>query len=247
MFWGKEHHFVFIGDMRLRALYDAFVSHLELLLPTTTPREIEPPPKNNELAADYIDVKLKLKLNYIFADDVQTILEELSEMQISDEPPPVIIASATQSRLLQGNITKTMIDTYMKDISKLLPSIDMLVRRKKSKLLWKLQDPLDEEKISEEWKLVKNDVLEQYNYAAKTMLKHSGALIWSSSVHIADGLLDEAVEGWRLGRLAVQHNLQILLNMYCNDYMNFNDGSCCSSAEPYTILQVITYSLFGIR
>lgn len=233
--------------MRLRVLYDTFVSHLELLLSTTTPRDISPPPKNNELAADYIDIKLKLRVNFILADDVATIADEFAQWQTSDEPPPVIIASTTQSQLLEGNITKTMIDTYMKDLSKLMPLIDMLVRRKKSKLLWKLQDPIDEENISEEWKLVKNDVLEQYNDAAKTMLKHSGALIWSSSMHIADGLLDEATEGWRLGPLAVQNNLQILLNMYCNDYMNFNDGSCCSNAEPYTILQVVIYSLFGVR
>ncbi|KAF4524562.1 hypothetical protein B566_EDAN017447 [Ephemera danica] len=34
--------------------------------------------------------------------------------------------------------------------------------------------------------------------------------------------------------------MEILLNMYCNDHMNYNDGTCCSSAEPATTLQVLT-------
>jgi N-acetylneuraminate 9-O-acetyltransferase len=48
----------------------------------------------------------------------------------------------------------------------------------------------------------------------------------------------------KLGPIALKHDIQIILNMYCNDNMNYNDGTCCSTSEKYTILQIITYSLF---
>ena len=46
--------------------------------------------------------------------------------------------------------------------------------------------------------------------------------------------------------LGVQ-DVQILMNKYCNDHMNFNDGTCCSSSEPVTTLQIITAGIFGVR
>lgn len=42
------------------------------------------------------------------------------------------------------------------------------------------------------------------------------------------------------------NHTEILLNMYCNDNMNYNDGTCCSSSETYTTLQVVTYALLGL-
>ena len=37
------------------------------------------------------------------------------------------------------------------------------------------------------------------------------------------------------------------MNLYCNDHMNFNDGTCCSSMEPVTTLQIITAVIFSTR
>lgn len=43
--------------------------------------------------------------------------------------------------------------------------------------------------------------------------------------------------------IAKKTGAQILLNVYCNDHMNFQDGSCCRSAELYTSLQIITFAV----
>ncbi|GIY77377.1 n-acetylneuraminate 9-O-acetyltransferase [Caerostris extrusa] len=45
---------------------------------------------------------------------------------------------------------------------------------------------------------------------------------------------------------ALNYAVQILLNMYCNDHMNYNDGTCCSSPESVTMLQLITFSILGV-
>lgn len=196
---------------------------------------------------EYIDYKLKLRVNYIFAPDVsQSMFNEFTKWQNDAHPPSVIVASSTQAQFLHGNLTDDMLKSYSMNLSRLLLPIDALARRK-VKVLWKLQDPVNEEKLSEEWKNVQNDMIDKYNDAVYTILKYSGVHIWSSSRHIAAGLVSEAIDGWQLSKLATQHDIQILLNMYCNDYMNYNDGSCCSSAEPYTILQIITYAVFGVR
>lgn len=195
---------------------------------------------------EYNDFKLKLRVNFIYAPDLAPMITEFNRWQNID-PPSLIVASTTQAQFLQGNITTDMIKNYSMNLSKLLQPIDALTREKKVKILWQLQDPVDEDKIAEEWKNVQNDIIDKYNEAAYSILKYSGVQIWSSSKQIASGLLDEAIDGWHLSKLAAQHDIQTLLNMYCNDYMNFNDGSCCSSAEPYTILQIITYSVFGVR
>lgn len=148
---------------------------------------------------------------------------------------------------MQGNITTEIMKSFSMNLSKLMQPIDTLTREKKVKILWKLQDPVNEDKLADEWKNVQNDIIEKYNEAAYSILKYSGVQIWSSSKQIANGLLDEAIDGWHLSKLGAQHDIQTLLNMYCNNEMNFNDGSCCSSAEPYTVLQIITYAVFGVR
>lgn len=70
--------------------------------------------------------------------------------------------------------------------------------------------------------------------------------MWWSARLVGQGMIAESPDGLRLAKRALQHDTQILLNMYCNDNMNFNDGSCCSSAEGYTTLQIVTFSFLGI-
>lgn len=39
-------------------------------------------------------------------------------------------------------------------------------------------------------------------------------------------------------------DLQMLLNMYCNDHMNHNDGTCCRVPDSITSIQIITAAFF---
>lgn len=74
------------------------------------------------------------------------------------------------------------------------------------------------------------------------MLSHSSVKLWGSSALVVGGAMSE--DGLTLSPTALRHDTQILLNMYCNDHMNFDDGTCCSSPEPYTTLQIVTFSIF---
>ena len=37
---------------------------------------------------------------------------------------------------------------------------------------------------------------------------------------------------------------QMLMNLHCNDKMNFDDGSCCKTADKTTTLQLVTLLFF---
>lgn len=174
------------------------------------------------------------------------MVNTFEKWRIEDDPPSVIVAGCTYSRFKDGNFTDDVKKAYALNLSKLMQPVDDLSAVKVS-VIWKLQDPVDEDKVvNTDWKNVVNDDIEAYNDVVYATLKHTSILIWASGKRIAYGLMDEMVNGYKAGPVALKHNVQILLNKYCNDYMNYNDGTCCSSSEPYTTLQVVTYAVLGV-
>lgn len=265
-FWEKQNHFVFIGDIRLREIYQEFVNYLKP--PDSNNVEEKKPPTDNGTSEDdktdleYLDYKLRLRVNFIYASQLSTVLEKFSSWEKDPDPPMAVIASCTYKEFFQGNLTHAILDTFRDDLGKLVKPIDDLVARK-SKVLWKLLDPIDEDyfeyelpKLDEskianrrqldKWRNIKNRDLDRLNRVTVEVLEYSDGDIWSSGKLIAAGLIDEVVTGYKISPRALKHNLQILLNMYCNDNMNYNDGTCCSSSEPYTILQIVTYAILGV-
>lgn len=242
-FWGKQNHFVFIGDTRLQMIYEAFVSHLQSAsVDVKTEQKLDE--KSN---LEFVDYKLKLRVEYIYADDVDKVVGEFSKW-IDDVVPSAVVVSCTHNHFFNGNLTEEILQNYSKNLTRIVQPIEKLIT-KKSKILWKLQDPIDSTDVlisNNDWKNISNEDIDKYNHAAYEILKYTEVHVWSSSRLIASNLLDEMKSVYKLGPLALQHNIQILLNMYCNDYMNYDDGTCCSSAESYTILQVVTYAVLGV-
>lgn len=237
---------MFIGDSRIKVLYQAFVGHLQS---TGYSNASVKPLDTKHTSLEYSDPKLKLNVRYIFADEIsKTMIEEFTTWEKEvNSAPSCIIASCTHSKFKNGNFTEEIRKAYITNMTRLIKPIEDL-STKKTKVIWKLQDPIDEDKVENDpvWKNVLNEDIEKFNQAAYETLRYTETHIWSSSKHIAYGLMDEMIDGYRLGPLALKHDVQILLNMYCNDYMNYNDGTCCSSAEPYTTLQVVTYAVLAV-
>ncbi len=136
---------------------------------------------------------------------------------------------------------------------------------KKSSVLWLLQEPVNEEKLNASNSMITNKLIDEYNNAAIKVqnyfiiishflrisclmypdylqaLKHSCVELWASSRLIAQGRLHDMPEGIELSPESLDTDVQLLLNMYCNDHMNHNDGTCCASSEPYTYLQLSAF------
>ncbi|XP_053658423.1 N-acetylneuraminate 9-O-acetyltransferase [Anopheles marshallii] len=242
-FWGNQNHFVLIGDERLRSLSLEFIDYLRS---SETENNSKQSSTKNTEDLQFTDYKLRLRVEYIYANEVsKSLIDEFMKWEHEEDPPSLIIASCTYATFQRGNVTDEIQKAYEKNLTRLVTPIDRLYA-KKTKIIWKLQDPVDQESSPEEWKNVRNEDVDRINQAASSILQFSEAKIWSSSNMIASGLVDEFADGQKLSTLTLKHDVQILLNMYCNDYMNYNDGTCCSSAEPYTIIQVTTYAFLAV-
>ncbi|XP_052900970.1 N-acetylneuraminate 9-O-acetyltransferase [Anopheles moucheti] len=242
-FWGNQNHFVLIGDERLRSLSLEFIDYLRS---SETENNSKQSSTKNTEDLQFTDYKLRLRVEYIYANEVsKSLIDEFIKWEHDEDPPSLIIASCTYATFQRGNVTDEVQKAYEKNLTRLVTPIDRLYA-KKTKIIWKLQDPVDQESSPEEWKNVRNEDVDRINQAASSILQFSEAKIWSSSNMIASGLVDEFADGQKLSTLTLKHDVQILLNMYCNDYMNYNDGTCCSSAEPYTIIQVTTYAFLAV-
>ncbi|KOB78683.1 Uncharacterized protein OBRU01_01651 [Operophtera brumata] len=168
----------------------------------------------------YVDHKLRLSVTFIWSEDVsKTMVDQFRTWQHSDKPPSVIVASTGLQLLKTRNTTDQLLDEYKRNLTRLVQAIDYL-DVKNTQVLWKLMEPVD--------------------HAAK---------VWSAPLLISSrgtspGAGAHAGAGVHLSRTALQHCAQSLLNMFCNDHMNFNDGTCCASPEPATPLTAITFALF---
>ena len=64
-------------------------------------------------------------------------------------------------------------------------------------------------------------------------------------LRLVEGTLEDMEDGFQISNLALSKATQMILNLVCNDNMNFNDGSCCKSSDHRTTLQTIAFSILG--
>ncbi|XP_036319275.1 N-acetylneuraminate 9-O-acetyltransferase [Rhagoletis pomonella] len=242
-FWGNRNYFVFIGDESVRALYQSFINHLR----PSSDDNISSPFLAVSQAGEFEEGQLNMHARYIYANEAdEALLNVISKFEEAKELPVLFIFGFTYRNFLDGNVTDEIVKQYTRNLMRLVVPFDQLVAHK-AKVLWKLQDRINEDIVTQTpWKEVLNDDIDLLNQAAKTVFRYSEATVWNAAWQIANGLVDSAVDGYKLSELGLRHEVQILINMYCNDYMNYNDGTCCASAEPYTNLQIVSYSVLGV-
>ncbi|XP_018798527.1 PREDICTED: CAS1 domain-containing protein 1 [Bactrocera latifrons] len=242
-FWGYHNNFVFIGDESMRELYQSFINHLHPSDDDNISTTNLAVPKDD----NFEERQLNMRARYIYASEVNlALLDTLRKLENVNELPVILILGFTYHKFRAGNVTDDVIKQFTENLMRLVVPFDQLVAQK-TKVLWKLQDRINEEKVVQtSWKAVLNDDIDRLNEAALSVFRYSDAVVWNAAWQIANGLVDSAVDGYRLSDLGLRHEVQILINMYCNDYMNYNDGTCCASAEPFTTLQIVSYAIFGV-
>ncbi|XP_013136500.1 PREDICTED: uncharacterized protein LOC106101727 isoform X1 [Papilio polytes] len=235
-FWGKYNSFAFIGDSRLEQLYEYFIG----VLKTRSDLDSSYSTIDHRMPNyTYVDSKLKLFVTFIWSNDVsKTMVEQFRAWQRLDRPPSVIVASTGLQLVKNRNTTDFILEEYKRNLTQLVQPIDALAARG-TQVLWKLLESVDTTLIKDDVKISNYDI-DAYNSAAMEILRHSSVRVWGAARLVAAG----SAGGETLTRTALRHCAQILLNMFCNDHMNFNDGSCCAQPEPYTQLQMLTFALF---
>ncbi|KAJ8956961.1 hypothetical protein NQ317_006732 [Molorchus minor] len=234
-YYGSESHFIFMGDTRISELYTTFVEEITQ-------------DENNGLKTinfTHVDQKLKIKVEFIWVPTIsKMMIEKFRELQLFSKPPSVIIVGSALWPIVMSNGSLSMIEEYQRNLSGLVQPINKL-NEKKTRTIWALQEPVDQEKLKPEYHMVTNEQIDLYNKAAIEVLSQSAAHLWWSKRLVGQGMVTESPDGIHLAKKALKHDTQILLNMYCNDYMNFNDGTCCSSVETRTTLQIVTFAILA--
>ncbi|KAI5719870.1 hypothetical protein M8J76_016173 [Diaphorina citri] len=219
-FWDHNNDFLFIGDSRIHDLYVTFVRHFAPNY-KTDPGVTE---FNNTL---YMNENLNLNVKFIWSPYVGDLMyNTLNSLKNIDRPPSMILLGAGTWSMQQYNAT----------------ALDHITE--KSRVIWNLQESVNEKKLSPEYEMITNQLIDAYNKAAIETLSSSDVIVWSSSRLVASGKLDEMRLGFHVAPQCLDIHVQLLLNVYCNDHMNFNDATCCSTPEQYSALQVLVTNFF---
>ncbi|KAI1285807.1 N-acetylneuraminate 9-O-acetyltransferase [Halotydeus destructor] len=241
-YWGGTNHIVFMGDSRIRQLYNTFTRLV------STKNYAGPSFAHHDLTLT--DSNLNLETEFIWAPIINGTMFEMyrrwQNTEASKRPKIVITGCATWS-IKTSNASNKALEDYKSNLTRLLSSIESLGKQD-TQILWVLQDPVDQEKLSKDRKMITNEQVDLYNKAALDILKYcrsDNVRVWSSARLASQGYSSDQTDGLHMGEVALHYALQILLNMYCNDQLNYNDGNCCSDPESTTAIQIITLSFFS--
>ncbi|XP_043225146.1 N-acetylneuraminate 9-O-acetyltransferase-like [Amphibalanus amphitrite] len=239
-FLGQRNRIAFVGDSRVRQLYAAFVGQFG---------ETVPPPEGEDRHKDiaYEDAQLGLHVQFLW----RPMADEKMRGDVikwrdasSDQLPQLLVLGSATHAIKNLNGSELAVKVYERNVTRLGAVLDQLVGAG-TRVLWTIQEPVFYDRLSEERRAITNQQIDLYNWAARRALSSTRVRLWESSRLVGSGRLSESRDGLHAGPRAQGHTVQILMNLYCNDRMNYNDGTCCNSGEPMTALQIVTFVGFG--
>ncbi|KAI4477252.1 PREDICTED: CAS1 domain-containing protein 1 [Polistes canadensis] len=241
-FMKHHNHFVFTGDARIRQIYKSFVSQFVIDGKASDLTEL---PENSDLS--FNDAQLKLQVQFLWRPKLDnTMIEDFRHWMNDETMPSLIIAGCAAADILANNISETQLySDYSMGLVRLIQPADILAK-KDSQVLWVMQDPVVKERLPAQLSVIDNAQINLCNKAAIEIFSHSNVHLWESSRLVGAGVLEQSPDGYLASPLSLRHKVQILLNTYCNNHMNFGDGSCCSYPESATTLQLLTLSILAI-
>ncbi|TNN05960.1 N-acetylneuraminate 9-O-acetyltransferase [Schistosoma japonicum] len=298
--WGDVVRLYFVGDSRLKKLFNAFVYHVNdegVGENTTSEANIS---NSYQYLTGEVDLRffyhdeitddtLELIKSWIGSTNLTTVTDlHMKNKKIDISTPTHLIISMGTKTIQHYNRSEDGLLEYMNGVKRLTGVLEEL---KFARSVWMLQDPVAEGLLSKELKIITNDLIDKYNELASTAMKSvSGVEIWSSNRLIAlrvgfptinwncrqshmaftsnsdkmtsaaslldykEGISKNNVcpempvlsDGYHVSDKAMKENVQILLNLYCNNQMKFSDGTCCRGSEQITPVQQKCFIFYAI-
>ncbi|XKL62963.1 hypothetical protein PGB90_005327 [Kerria lacca] len=242
-YYHHQNTFVFLGDYQIKNMYLTFRDHFILTDKTSNENDkfiFDPVAK--QLNLSYKNDDLCLQASFIWVPYIsKTVLNLINEWKATKSLPSIIVIGLSTWSIKASNGSRKNLDEYSTNITLLLHSFEEICD--KSRILWVLQAPVDEKKLNVSNLMITNEVIDQYNNAAVKVLKHSCVELWTSSKLIAQRHVSNMQEGIYLSAESLNIDIQLLLNMYCNNHMNPNDGTCCVTTEFPTYTQLASFSI----
>ncbi|KAH8849758.1 N-acetylneuraminate 9-O-acetyltransferase [Schistosoma japonicum] len=280
--WGDVVRLYFVGDSRLKKLFNAFVYHVNdeaVGENTTSEANIS---NSYQYLTGEVDLRffyhdeitddtLELIKSWIGSTNLTTVTDlHMKNKKIDISTPTHLIISMGTKTIQHYNRSEDGLLEYMNGVKRLTGVLEEL---KFARSVWMLQDPVAEGLLSKELKIITNDLIDKYNELASTVIVGFPTINWncrqshmaftsnSDKMTSAASLLDykEGIsknnvcpempvlsDGYHVSDKAMKENVQILLNLYCNNQMKFSDGTCCRGSEQITPVQQKCFIFYAI-
>lgn len=241
-YWGGQNHIVFMGDSRIRQLYWALVHQVQ------QPGGAAAEGQQAHRDLHFEEKDLRLTVEFLWRPLVEDgSMRAAAARWLGASGPRLLVVGGGTWAMRRSNGSRAALAEYGAGVSRLAPLLDRLAANG-STVLWMLQGPVQPQRLRPGRQALTNELVDAYNRAAARALRHSpGVQLWRSARLVAQGAPEaDSPDGLHAGPFVLGYAVQILTNAYCNDHMNYNDGTCCSSPEPVTWLQAATFAAFGV-
>uniref|UniRef100_A0A7N8Y1Q6 N-acetylneuraminate (7)9-O-acetyltransferase n=1 Tax=Mastacembelus armatus TaxID=205130 RepID=A0A7N8Y1Q6_9TELE len=231
-----EKRVAFVGDSRIRQLFYSFIKIID--------------PQQREDGNKVIGDRTRGPQDFLWHPEANNSMKERLiswTRETSAKPDVVILGAATWSIKLHSGSTETL-QQYKVNLTAIAVHLEKLADP--GEVYWVLQDPVNEEMLSENRKMITNQQLELYNEAAAYVLNsskrngRSKVKLLAASRQAALETITQSVDGLHLPEGTLSVGSMVLMNSVCNKLLRPIDGSCCQTLRPPNFLQKLAACFF---
>lgn len=237
-----DRRIAFVGDSRIRQLFYAFI---KILSPHTKEEGI----KHENIP--FRENSKNIQVDFLWYPEVNTSMKQyFLSLSESLAKPDVIVAGAATWSIKINNGSAESLARYKVNLTDIEPVLGKL--SDSSDVYWVLQDPVNEQLLSESRKMITNARIDAYNEAAAAILNgtnrrsRSKIKIFSVSRLISEETIEQSLDGLHVPETSRDIGAMILMNAYCNRIIKPIDGSCCQPTPPLTIIQKLAVCFFTL-
>uniref|UniRef100_A0A8D3AR98 CAS1 domain containing 1 n=1 Tax=Scophthalmus maximus TaxID=52904 RepID=A0A8D3AR98_SCOMX len=236
-----EKRVAFVGDSRIRQLFYSFIKIID-------PEQREDGNKHEDISFE--EKSSSLNVDFLWYPEANNSMKERLiswTHESSAKPDVVILGAATWSIKLHSGSSETL-QQYKVNLTAIAVHLERLAER--GEVYWVLQDPVNEEVLSENRKMITNQKLELYNEAAADVLNsskrngRSRVKLLAASRQAALETIAQSDDGLHLPESTRNVGAMVLMNSVCNKLLRPIDGSCCQTLPPPNLLQKMAACFF---
>ncbi|XP_037651861.1 N-acetylneuraminate 9-O-acetyltransferase [Sebastes umbrosus] len=236
-----EKRVAFVGDSRIRQLFYSFIKIID-------PERREDGNKHEDIS--FAVESSSVNVDFLWYPEANNSMKERLiswTHEGSAKPDVIILGAATWSIKLRGGSSETL-QQYKVNLTAIAVHLERLAEH--GEVYWVLQDPVNEEVLSENRKMITNQQLELYNEAAADVLNSSKRYgrsrikLLAASRQAALETIAQSDDGLHLPESTRNVGAMVLMNSVCNKLLRPIDGSCCQTLPPPNLLQKLAACFF---
>ncbi|CAL8397180.1 unnamed protein product [Gadus morhua 'NCC'] len=229
----------FVGDSRIRQLSYSFTKIID-------PERKEEGNKHEDIP--FHEDSSSTNVDFFWYPEANDSMKERLRSWTQDRsstPDVIVLGAAAWSIKLHSGSSETL-QRYRVNLTTMAVTLERLAED--AEVYWVLQDPVNEEALSADRKMITNHQLELYNEAAADALngsKRSARVkLLAATRQAAMETIVQSSDGLHLPQGTLNVGAMILMNAVCNKRTRPIDGSCCQGARPPSLLQKLAVCVF---